>query len=170
MEGFILGPNLLGRVRETVDRVEAVPIAGGPLRIQTRFEDGITPAPDGAVRIATYTGDWPKGTNKTVTPLVGDTTTISVLNHFVTLAHGTCTSTQWKCAIAQEGTAWNLIQWEFATATAIFLKSVATTQVLTDITLAFNTANCAITKTNTTALVVGVGTTVTSTYVYIPQC
>ncbi len=159
MEGFILGPNLLGRVRETVDRVEAVPIAGGPLRIQTRFEDGITPAPDGAVRIATYTGDWPKGTNKTVTPLVGDTTTISVLNHFITLAHGTCTSTQWKCAIAQEGTA-----------TAIFLKSVATTQVLTDITLAFNTANCAITKTNTTALVVGVGTTVTSTYVYIPQC
>ena len=168
-ERYLIGPDLLGRIRDVTDRA---PIPSGDITsIPLRFEDVDSPrAAAKSVRIATYSGNWIKGTTKTVTPITGTTTTISAYNHFVTLDHGTCTSTQWKCAVAKDGTAWNLIQWEYQTATAVFITGVATTQVLTDITLSFNTSNCSITKTNTTAMVTGVGATVTSIYLQIPRC
>jgi hypothetical protein len=62
------------------------------------------------------------------------------------------------------------VQPEMRTATTIFLKSVSTKVVLTDVTLAFNTTYCSITKTNVTALVVGIGQTATGSYLFIPQC
>lgn len=171
MPGNLIGDNLLGRIRAVTDRVEATPIAGGPMRIPTRFEEiAVGGSGRAAVRIATYTGSWPRGTTKSVTPITGATASVSAYNHFIDLQHGTCTSTQWKCAIAKDGTAWNLIQWELRTATAIFVQSVATTQVLTNVTLSFNTTDCSISQTNTTSLVTAVGTTATNVYVFLPSC
>jgi hypothetical protein len=154
------------RIAKTVLTVErmAKPTAG------LGYEHPIPGAMGKVFRIGNYTGSWPIDTSKTITPIYGNTATISAYNHFLSLDHGTCSSTVYKCAIAKDGTGWYLVQPEMRTATTILLKSVATTVVLTDVTISFNTANCSIAKTNVTALVVGIGQTATGSYLFIPAC
>jgi len=159
--------------RGSADRIAKTVLAVERMATPTTGLDYEHPMPiqsSKVFRIGTYAGSWLRDTTKTITPLYGNTATLSAYNHFVDLQHGTCTDTTYKCAIAKDGTGWYLVQPEMRTATAIFLKSVATTQVLTDITLSFNTTNCSIAKTNVTALVVGIGETATGSYLFIPSC
>lgn len=154
------------RIAGVVSKVERMATPAAALS----FEHPIPGAMGKVFRIGTYTGSWPKDTSKTITPIYGSTATISAYNHFVDLQHGTCTSVSYKCAVAKEGTGWYLVQPEMRTATTILLQSVATTVVLTDVSITFNSVNCSIAKTNVTALVVGIGQTATSSYLFIPTC
>lgn len=110
MQGSLLGPRLLQDVRDTIDRVGQMPIAGGVTRIPTRFED--LPQPVGGVfKIATFTGVWAVNSNRTVTlyNTPGTTNTMVAVNIFGEVG-STATATQTKCAIARDGTAWYVIQ------------------------------------------------------------
>lgn len=67
------------------------------------------------VRICTFTGAWDIDTFKTVTLKYQTTTpnTVTAVNLFLNLpSDGTK-----NCAIAKDGTAWHLIQWQWATVT-----------------------------------------------------
>lgn len=173
MPGNLIGDNLLGRIRAVTDRVEADPIAGGPTRIATRFEEIAVGGVMGKVfRIGTYAGVWPIETDKTVTFYNQTATpnTVTVRNHFVDLQHGTCTGTTWKCGIAKDGTAWKLVSWQQNTATAVFVATTATTAVLRGILISFNTSNCSIGTTDVTTSIAVTGTTYTSIVLTLPRC
>ena len=156
------------RIARAVRKVEAGNRDGAGLSFP--FVESSPPAK--VFRLGTYTGAWPINTTKTVTFATQTSTpnTITVQNLFVDLQHGTCTATTWKCGVAKEGTAWSLISWQQDTATAIFLSTIADTVVLRDVTLAFNTANCSITKTNHTVLITVITGTFTDTMFTLPQC
>ena len=59
-------------------------------------------------RMATFTGSWAINGTKTVT-LRGSTATLSAVNLFLNLPD----NGQRNCAVAKDGTAWNLIQWQW---------------------------------------------------------
>lgn len=102
-DGFLIGSDLLGRIRRTVDAAEAAPMRMGITKIPTRFE-GETPA-QSVFRICTFTGAWSKNTQKTVTFKYQTSTpnTAIATNLFAEVpASG-------DCAIAKDGTAWFLI-------------------------------------------------------------
>ena len=68
-------------------------------------------------RMATYTGAWAINDTKTVT-LRGVTTTpntLSAVNLFLNLPD----NGQRNCAVAKDGTAWHLVQWQWDAATAL---------------------------------------------------
>jgi hypothetical protein len=72
-------------------------------------------APGKTFRVCTFTGAWSKNTAKTVTFRNQTSTpnTVSSENLFISLPGSTATSSSRVCAIAKEGTAWHLIQWEW---------------------------------------------------------
>lgn len=76
-------------------------------------------------RIATFTGAWSIGTIKSVT-LKDTTATVAAVNLFRTLPDPLVAD---EIAIARDGTAWYLIQWEQPTA------ATATVSVVTDASL-----------------------------------
>jgi hypothetical protein len=162
--GEVAGRRFVRFDRGSADRIAKAVVTVERMATPTTglgFEHPISGTSGKVFRIGAYTGSWPKDTSKTITPIYGSTATVSAYNHFLSLDHGTCSSTVYKCAIAKDGTGWYLVQPEMRT---------ATTMVLTDVTLAFNTTYCSITKTNVTALVVGIGQTATGSYLFIPQC
>jgi hypothetical protein len=59
-------------------------------------------------RMATFTGAWPINGTKTVT-LQGSTATLVAINRF--FDHPDVGTR--NCAVAKDGTAWNLIQWQW---------------------------------------------------------
>jgi hypothetical protein len=68
-------------------------------------------------RMATYTGAWAINDTKTVT-LRGVTTTpntLSAVNLFLNLPD----NGQRNCAVAKDGTAWHLVQWQWDASTAL---------------------------------------------------
>jgi hypothetical protein len=65
-------------------------------------------------RMATFTGAWAINGLKTVT-LRGSTATLSAVNLFLNLPD----NGQRNCAIAKDGTAWHLIQWQWDASTAL---------------------------------------------------
>ncbi len=72
-------------------------------------------------RMATYTGAWSINSAKTVT-LRGSTATLSAVNLFLDLpANG-----QRNCAVAKDGTAWHLIQWQWDAAAALSSATLGT--------------------------------------------
>ena len=66
-------------------------------------------------RVCTFTGAWSKNSAKVVTFKNQTSTpnTVSCQNIFISLPGSTATSSSRVCAIAKEGTAWHLIQWEW---------------------------------------------------------
>ena len=72
-------------------------------------------APGKTFRVCTFTGAWSKNSAKTVTFKNQTSTpnTVSSENLFISLPGSTATSSSRVCAIAKEGTAWHLIQWEW---------------------------------------------------------
>lgn len=103
-DGYLIGADLLGRIRRTVDAAEAAPmrLQTGKIPVRLEGDDG-TPAK--VFRICTFTGAWSKGASKTVTFKYQTNTpnTVVATNLFATVP-GSAT-----CAIARDGTAWFLI-------------------------------------------------------------
>jgi hypothetical protein len=108
-EGYLIGPDLLGNIRKTIDAVDSLGLNNmQPTRIQTRFEEVQSPQQK-IFRIGTFTGAWTINTSKTVSlPVTGSTsvTTVSATNLFASIA--TASSSR-NCGIAKDGTAWYLI-------------------------------------------------------------
>jgi len=108
-EGYLIGPDLLGNIRKTIDAVDSLGLTNmQPTRIQTRFEEVAGPQQK-IFRIGTFTGAWTlNGTNTVTLPVSGSTsvTTVSATNLFASIA--TASSSR-NCGIAKDGTAWYLI-------------------------------------------------------------
>jgi hypothetical protein len=103
--GFLIGPDLLGKIRRVTDTVDGMPTSTGITRIPTRLQD--VPRGEGGkvFRICTFTGAWTKGGSKTATFKYQTATpnTVTAINLFANVpASG-------DCAIARDGTAWFLI-------------------------------------------------------------
>ena len=98
------------RIANVVRAAELTPTRGRALNF-----DAILESPRRRVfRMATFTGAWPINSAKTVT-LRNSTATLSAVNLFLDLpANG-----QRNCAVAKDGTAWHLIQWQWDAATAL---------------------------------------------------
>jgi hypothetical protein len=65
-------------------------------------------------RMGTFSGEWSIGAAKTVT-FRGSTATVSATNLFLNLPD----NGQRNCAVAKDGTAWHLIQWQWDASTAL---------------------------------------------------
>jgi hypothetical protein len=110
-EGFLIGPNLRAKLRETFRRSdEALVGKETGLLLGTRYTDGPEYVPT-VFRICTFTGAWSKADNKTVTFKYQTSTpnTAQALNLFANITSSTSAR---SCAIAKEGTAWFLISAE----------------------------------------------------------
>lgn len=105
-DGYLIGADLLGRIRRTVDAAEAAPmrLQTGKIPVVLEEEQG---APAKVFRICTYTATaaWSKGSDKTLEFKYQTNTpnTVVATNLFATVP-GSAT-----CAIAKDGTAWFLI-------------------------------------------------------------
>jgi hypothetical protein len=92
------------RIANVVRATELTPTPGRPLT----FESMPPSASRRVFRMATFTGAWAINGAKTVT-LRGSTATLSAVNLFLNLPD----NGQRNCAVAKDGTAWNLIQWQW---------------------------------------------------------
>jgi hypothetical protein len=120
--GYLIGPDLLGRIRRVTDTVDGMPTSTGITRIPTRLQD--LPRGGGKVfRICTFTGAWAINASKTVTFKYQTTTpnTVSAVNLFFPV---TLTGTR-DCAIAKDGTAWFLIDVPFQTVSQSIITGVS---------------------------------------------
>ena len=93
------------RIARVVRAAELAPTPGTPLTFDPVLMSG---SGRKVFRMGTFTGDWPNGTAKTVT-LFGSTATLSAINLFVGLPYQGVRN----CAVARDGTAWYLIQWQW---------------------------------------------------------
>jgi hypothetical protein len=105
------------RIAKVVRTVEAGDRDQGGLTFG-RPADG---PPGKTFRIATYTGAWGINGLKTVT-LRGSTATLSAVNLFLSLPE----NGQRNCAVAKDGTAWHLIQWQWDVGTAVSSATLGT--------------------------------------------
>jgi hypothetical protein len=105
-DGYLIGADLLGRIRRTVDAAEAAPMRLQTGKIAVRLEGEDASAK--VFRICTFTGAWSKGASKTVAFKYQTSTpnTVTATNLFADVS--TATSGV-SCAIARDGTAWFLI-------------------------------------------------------------
>lgn len=129
-ERYFIGPQLLGEIRNTIQRVDALsPGAARPGRAvhQSLQQPVATVAQN--FRIATFTGAWSIGSSKTVTFKYQTATpnTVSATNLFCGLSHSTSV-TACDVSVAKEGTAWFLVQ---PNLTQLPGYSASGTQVLT---------------------------------------
>lgn len=103
--GALIGPGTYAEIKRTIERVNGMPAdAAGLTRIPTDLSgDSTYVAP--TFRIATFTGAWSIGAEKSVT-LVADTArTVTATN----VAVGVSPNSSARCFIAREGTAWSCI-------------------------------------------------------------
>ena len=105
------------RIANVVRAAELTPTRGRALS----FEAIQQSASRKTFRMATYTGAWPINGTKTVT-LRGSTATLSAVNLFLNLPD----NGQRNCAVAKDGTAWNLIQWQWNEADVMTGASLGT--------------------------------------------
>ena len=117
------------RIANAVRKVEIGDRAEKPLE----FDPVLPQQQRKTFRIATFSGAWAIGATKTVTFKYATATpnTASALNLFFPVT-GSGTS---DCAIAKDGTAWFLIDVPLATATAVFVSSVASQTVVSNVTV-----------------------------------
>jgi hypothetical protein len=119
--------------RVTFTRPAAERIAKVVRRIESGDRDSTGPkylARDGGgssgktFRICTYTGVWSINASKTVTfkNQTATPNTVSAVNLFLTLPD----NGQRNCAIAKDGTAWHLIQWQWDASTALSSATLGT--------------------------------------------
>lgn len=119
------------RIANAVRKVEIGDRAEKPLEF-----DAVLPQQQRKTfRVATFSGAWSIGATKTVTFKYQTATpnTANVTNLFFPIV-GTATSSV-DCAIAKDGTAWFLIDVPLATATAVFVSSVASQTVVSNVTV-----------------------------------
>jgi len=105
------------RIANVVRATELKPTPGRPLTFETMPPS----ASRKAFRMATFTGAWAINGTKTVT-LRGSTATLSAVNLFLNLPD----NGQRNCAVAKDGTAWNLIQWQWNEADVMTGASLGT--------------------------------------------
>jgi hypothetical protein len=98
------------RIARVVRAVEQEPRRARPLTFGAVLND----VGRKAIRLGTYTGSWPADQTNTVT-LRGSTATLLAVNLFLSLPD----NGQRNCAIAKDGTAWHLIQWQWDASTAL---------------------------------------------------
>jgi hypothetical protein len=107
--GFLIGPDLLGRIRRVTDTVDGMPTSTGITRIPTRLQDMPRGGGGGAaIRVCTFDGAWPINSPKTLT-FQGVTTTpntISATNQLFTI--GDACETQ-VAYIGKLGADWHLL-------------------------------------------------------------
>jgi hypothetical protein len=108
-QGFLIGENLLGQIKDTVKRVQGEPMVGNISRIETRFEGGPPTPASKTFRICTFTGAWGVGDTKTVT-FRGVTATpntavaVNLTFHLPDIGTG-----PYNCCVAKDATAWYLV-------------------------------------------------------------
>jgi len=107
------------RIARVVQAVEREPQRAKPLT----FDVAVAQPRQKSIKLGTYTGAWPVNEFRTVTfrysPL-----TVSAINLFLNLP----SNGQRRCAVAKDGTAWHLIQWQqdaAVTATADVIVGVS---------------------------------------------
>lgn len=107
------------RIANVVRAAELTPRAGRPL-VFDRVDD---PPSRKVFRLATFTGDWPKYTEKVVTfhPVPNTPNTALVTNLFYPIEPGPGDFR--FCTIAKDGTAWYLINVPLRTATATLITT-----------------------------------------------
>jgi hypothetical protein len=152
------------RIASAVRKVEI----GDRSEAALRFRRELPQSQRKVFRIATFTGAWAINATKTVTfkyQTATPNTAVAVNLFFPMPAPAGATD----CAIARDGTAWHLIDVPMETATALFVSAGSVQTVVSNIQIAatLNTSNCAITvsRTQTTAAVVVVSSTFTSTFI-----
>jgi hypothetical protein len=106
---YLIGGDLLGRMRSTIRRVEGITDGHGPTRLTPRLETISHGAASKTFRIGTFSGSWNKSEPKEVTFVNVQSTpnTATAINLFATLTNTQGSSRY--CAVAREGTAWYLI-------------------------------------------------------------
>jgi hypothetical protein len=72
--GYLIGPDLLGKIRRVTDTVEGMPTSTGITRIPTRLQDMPRGGGGSAIRACTFTGSWNINESKELT-FQGVTTT-----------------------------------------------------------------------------------------------
>lgn len=111
-DGFLIGGDLLGRIRRTVDGAESTAYRMNVPGIPVRFEGEDGGGGEEPIRLGTISSSWLKGTEATVTKLNGDgsaispTVTFTAKNHFVDISVDCGTK---KVACANVGGTWILI-------------------------------------------------------------
>jgi hypothetical protein len=105
------------RIARVVRAVEQEPRRARPLTFAAVTEQ----RREKPFRIATYTGAWGINGLKTVT-LRGSTATLSAVNLFLSLPE----NGQRNCAVAKDGTAWHLVQWQWDVGTAVSSATLGT--------------------------------------------
>jgi len=125
--GFLLSPELLGKVRTTIARVDGDIPGRKSWTIPTRFEGEDGGGGGKAFRICTFTGAWSIDAQKTVTFRNVTTTpnTVSATNLFWPIPDGE----ERACAIAKDGTAWYLLVPRLYLADAATAAEITTTAV-----------------------------------------
>ena len=128
------------RIANVVRAAELTPRAGRPLV----FDKADDPPSRKVFRLATFTGDWPKYTDKVVTfhPVPNTPNTALVTNLFYPVEPGPPYTS--FCAIAKDGTAWYLINVPMRTATATLITT-RQIEVLTGVS--FDLEACSIYET-----------------------
>jgi hypothetical protein len=105
-DGFLIGSELLGKIRTVVGDNEANIRKMEPYRIATRLE-GEESSAEKTFRVCTFTGSWSPGSTKTVALKYKPSATLSALNltfHLPDIGTG-----PYDCEVAKDGTAWFLV-------------------------------------------------------------
>ena len=109
---YLIGESLREKLKSTIAKVDSFAPGSPTSRIKTVIEGDNSYIPK-VFRVCTFTGSWAIDTAKTVT-FRGVTTTPNTVS--VNNVLGTIQSTgdggTLNCAIAKDGTAWNLISWQ----------------------------------------------------------
>jgi len=105
------------RIARVVQAVELEPRRARPLTFAPVFDQ----RQKKVIRFGTYSGPWSLDGTNTVT-LRGTADTLSAVNLFLALPD----NGQRNCAVAKDGTAWHLIQWQWDASTAISSATLGT--------------------------------------------
>lgn len=145
--GFLVGQSLREKLKSTIAKVDGIAPGGPVSRIPTVIESPHQATAGKVFRICEFTGTWAVNAEKTLTfrGVTSTPNTVLCQNVFTSLPdRGTST-----VAIAKDGTAWHLIQWQPVTATASVLTSVS----LGTAGLRFTSMNIRFQETVSTSLV-----------------
>jgi hypothetical protein len=85
-DGFLIGPDLLGKIRRVTDTVDGMPASTGVTRIPTRLQD-IRQQPTPALRFVSWTQTWSATSTATVA-FKGGTQTATAVNAFAGVGPG----------------------------------------------------------------------------------
>lgn len=185
-KGYLIGTGFHEKLKQTIAAVDGMPKGSGGYRLPTDLSGDMPASASASFRIATFTGAWPIGEEKTVSMRSDTASTFLATNLFFPLTANYESATD--CAIARDGTAWFLIDVPFETATFVFVGAIGTAtsttfatsqfsyvsgivtaevNCITDVSASLNTNNCAITVSKTTSKATRVTEVVTKTASFV---